>query len=263
MRTDKTHECILGNCIKMREVDKLLWTVAGKKINVLIWGEKGTGKETIAREIYARSIRRDKPFLKVDCSVLEDNSADSELFGTEPGSYSHLFPNRPGKLQFSNRGTIFLDEVSDLSVTTQDKLYQFLKHGRFGSEDSPENIKVDIQMLASTTENKKTAFTTGKLSIQFMQKMNVLNIYLPPLRDRKDDIPLFVDRFMRKYELQYNKKCKKPSRGTMDAMIRFDWPGNLTELEDLVDRFVHDEKEDHILDHCSIQPMCNAPMLES
>jgi transcriptional regulator with PAS, ATPase and Fis domain len=232
---------------KMKEIMMIINQVAPTNIKVLIRGESGTGKELAARTIYARSLRREKPFIKVLCAALPEGLLESELFGYEKGAFTGAMRRKPGKFEFANHGTIFLDEIGEINPALQAKLLQVLQDGEFSRVGGETDVKVDTRVLAATNKNLEKAVAQGAFREDLYYRLNVVSIHLPPLRERKEEIYFLVEYFLDKFNRQYNKNVQRISPETMKLFMDYDWPGNIREIENSIKRIVVLEKEDIVL----------------
>jgi two-component system, NtrC family, response regulator AtoC len=205
---------------------------------VLIRGESGTGKELVARALYASSLRADKPFVKVNCAALPTELLESELFGFERGAFTGAIQHKPGKFEFANHGTMFLDEIGDMSFPLQAKLLQVLQDGEFARLGGKFDVRVDVRVVAATNRDLDKAVADGQFREDLYFRLNVVSITLPPLRERREEIPLLIDHFLKKYSVQYNKPALEIGTETRRLLMEHDWPGNIRELENLVKRAV-------------------------
>ncbi len=238
---------LLGLSPKMKEIMMIINQVAPTNIKVLIRGESGTGKELAARTIYARSLRREKPFIKVLCAALPEGLLESELFGYEKGAFTGAMRRKPGKFEFANHGTIFLDEIGEINPSLQAKLLQVLQDGEFSRVGGETDVKVDTRVLAATNKNLEKAVAQGTFREDLYYRLNVVSIHLPPLRERKEEIYFLVEYFLDKFNRQYNKTYQKISSETMQLFMEYNWPGNIREIENAIKRIVVLEKEDVVL----------------
>jgi two-component system response regulator AtoC len=227
-----------GDTPKMREVREIIEQVADTDITVLIRGESGTGKELVARALYQLSARRERQFVKVNCAALPSELLESELFGFEKGAFTGAQRRKLGKFEYANQGTIFLDEISEMHPALQAKLLQVLQDGEFSRLGGESDIHVDTRVIAATNRNLEQAVAEGAFREDLYYRLNVVTVQLPPLRERKDAIPLLVDHFLRKYNEQYRKELKRLSEATLEGFLEYDWPGNVRELENMVKRMV-------------------------
>ncbi len=232
------YDLVFSNNKKMTDIKSIIEQVAETNITVLVRGESGTGKELVARAIHATSLRRDKPFVKVLCTALPDNLLESELFGYEKGAFTGAMRRKPGKFELANTGSIFLDEIGDMHPTLQSKLLQVLQDGEFARVGGESDVKVDVRVIAATNKDLDRAVKEGTFREDLFFRLNVISIIVPPLRERKEDIPFLIEHFLNKYNLQYNKGLKKLSEETMARFMEYNWPGNVRELENMIKRVV-------------------------
>jgi len=237
-RTETEMLLLDGENRKMKEVREIVEQVADTDITILIRGESGTGKEIVARSIFQLSDRRDRPFVKVNCAALPSELLESELFGFEKGAFTGAQKRKLGKFEFANRGTIFLDEISEMHPNLQAKLLQVLQDGEFSRLGGESDVHVDTRVIAATNRNLEKAVQEGAFREDLFYRLNVVTIQIPPLRERKDAIPVLVDFFLRKYNEQYRKSLKQLSPETLAVMTQYHWPGNVRELENMVKRMV-------------------------
>jgi two-component system response regulator AtoC len=238
LQSQPKHHMLFGTGARMAEVRELIDRVADTDVTVLIRGESGTGKELVARALCASSLRRDKPFVKVNCAALPTELLESELFGFERGAFTGAMQHKPGKFEFANHGTMFLDEIGEMSFPLQAKLLQVLQDGEFSRLGGKHDVRVDVRVIAATNRNLEQAVAEGVFREDLFFRLNVVAITLPPLRERREDIPLLVDYFLKKYSVQYNKPYMELSPDAMELFSRHDWPGNIRELENLIKRAV-------------------------
>jgi transcriptional regulator with GAF, ATPase, and Fis domain len=223
---------------KMDRIRELIDQVAGTDVTVLIQGESGVGKEIVARALHSSSPRRDKPFIKVNCAALPEELLESELFGYEKGAFTGAYRQKPGKFELAHRGTIFLDEIGDISLSLQAKLLQVLQDGEFSRLGGKSDIQVDARVLLATNRNLEEAVRRGSFREDLYYRLNVVNIFVPPLRERRQEIPIFVDHFLAKYGKKYDKKANPPSPKLMKMIMKHPWSGNIRELENMIKRLV-------------------------
>jgi two-component system response regulator AtoC len=242
-----------GDNDKMRECREIIEQVADTDITVLVRGESGTGKELVARTIFQLSGRRDQPFVKVNCAALPSELLESELFGFEKGAFTGAQKRKLGKFEYANHGTIFLDEISEMHPNLQAKLLQVLQDGEFSRLGGESDVRVDTRIIAATNRNLEEAVAEGSFREDLYYRLNVVTVTMPPLRDRKDGIPLLVDHFLRKYNEQYKKEVKQLSPETLNVFMQYHWPGNVRELENMVKRMVVLENEASVLEGISIR----------
>ncbi len=221
---------IIGTTGNFQRILDIVGRVAGTDVTVLIRGESGTGKDLIARQIHEKSPRRIKRLIKVLCPAIPETLLESELFGHEKGSFSGAHVRRPGKFEFAHEGTIFLDEIGEIPLSLQSKLLQVLQEGRFSRIGGSDDVRVDVRIIAATNRNLEKAMEEGAFREDLFYRLNVVNIYLPPLRDRKDDIPSLVQYFLDQFNRKFNKRVEL-SEQSMKLFPEYHWPGNVRELE--------------------------------
>jgi len=222
----------------MREVCALVTRVADTDVTVLIRGESGTGKELVARAIHDASPRREKTFVKVNCAALPAELLESELFGFERGAFTGAIQHKPGKFEFANQGTMFLDEISEMSAPLQSKLLQVLQDGEFARLGGRQDVRVDVRVVAATNRDLEAAVAEGQFREDLFFRLNVVCITLPPLRQRRGEIPALTHVFLSRYSEHYNKPPLALATDTLRLFAEYDWPGNVRELENLVKRMV-------------------------
>jgi two-component system, NtrC family, response regulator AtoC len=246
LQSKTKYDMLFGNSERMAEVRDLIDRVADTDVTVLIRGESGTGKELVARALYASSLRRDKPFVKVNCAALPTELLESELFGFERGAFTGAIQHKPGKFEFANHGTMFLDEIGDMSFPLQAKLLQVLQDGEFSRLGGKHDVHVDVRVVAATNRDLEHAVATGLFREDLFFRLNVVGISLPPLRERREEVPILAEYFLKKYSVQYNKPFGDLSAETMRLFVEYDWPGNVRELENQIKRVVVLGSEAHI-----------------
>ncbi|MDP3016267.1 MAG: sigma-54 dependent transcriptional regulator, partial [Deltaproteobacteria bacterium] len=233
-----TFQNIIYGSPKMEEVMGLFARVAPSQATVLIRGESGTGKELIANAIHYASARSEKPFVKVSCSAIPETLLESELFGHEKGAFTGAIQKRIGRFEEADGGTLFLDEIGELSPSTQVKLLRILQEKEFQRLGSNLNLKTDVRIITATHRNLEEAMKKGLFREDLYYRLNVISILLPPLRDRKEDIPLLIDHFLKKYSDLNQKKIQDLSKEARTLLSRHPYPGNVRELENLIERAV-------------------------
>ncbi|MGA1875476.1 MAG: sigma 54-interacting transcriptional regulator [bacterium] len=238
---------IIGNNHMMQEIYELISIVSQNVTTVLIEGASGTGKELIARAIHYNSPQHDKPFIGVSCSALPDGLLESELFGHVRGSFTGAIRDKMGRFELADGGTIFLDEIGDISPLIQVKLLRVLQERQFERVGSLKTISVNVRVIAATNKDLKAAVEKGEFREDLYYRLNVVNIRLPSLRERIDDIPLLVDHFIEKFNKKFNKKVRSVSSGTIDILLSYDWPGNIRQLENVVEHAFICAKNNRIL----------------
>ncbi|MDH5567857.1 MAG: sigma-54 dependent transcriptional regulator, partial [Myxococcales bacterium] len=244
---------LCGDNAKMKEIRDIIEQVADTDITVLVRGESGTGKELVARTIFQLSGRSDKAFVKVNCAALPSELLESELFGFEKGAFTGAQKRKLGKFEYANQGTIFLDEISEMHPGLQAKLLQVLQDGEFSRLGGESDVRVDTRIIAATNRNLEEAVADGSFREDLYYRLNVVTVHLPPLRDRRDAIPLLVDHFLHKNNEQYHKELKQLSAETMNVFLQYGWPGNVRELENMVRRMVVLGNEQTVLEEISLR----------
>jgi two-component system response regulator AtoC len=229
---------LLGSGDKMREVRDLIGRVADTDVTVLIRGESGTGKELVARALHEASPRRHKTFVKVNCAALPSELLESELFGFERGAFTGAIQQKPGKFEFAHEGTMFLDEISEMHPPLQSKLLQVLQDGEFARLGGRRDVRVDVRIVAATNRDIERAVADGQFREDLYFRLNVVCITLPPLRQRRDEIPLLTERFLESFADHYNRPRLALADETRRLFNEYEWPGNVRELENLVKRAV-------------------------
>jgi len=223
---------------QMLKIRQQILQIAPVDVPVFISGESGVGKEVVSRMIHLRSTRKQQAFVKVNCAALPGELLESELFGYEQGAFTGAVRAKPGKFELANRGTIFLDEIAEMSPHLQAKLLHVLQDGQFSRLGARAVVNVDVRVLAATNVDVKEAMRTGRFREDLYYRLNVLSIHIPPLRERTGEIPLLFRHFLVKYSEKYGKAAMEPSKHLMEAALRYPWPGNLRELENFVKRYV-------------------------
>jgi two-component system response regulator AtoC len=229
---------ILGSHPAMVDLYKLVFRVAGTRSPVLIEGESGTGKELLARTIHEHSTRRGRPFVAVNCTSLSETLLESELFGHVRGAFTGAVERRPGLFLEANRGTIFLDEVGDMSLAMQSKLLRVLQEQEVKPVGGTETISVDVRIVAATHRQLSALVAAGRFREDLLYRLRVVALRVPPLRERREDIPLLAEHFLRRFAALSQRRLQGFSPAAMDAMRAYRWPGNVRELENVVDRAV-------------------------
>src|ERR1700728_1606983 len=223
---------------QMLKIRQQILQIAPVDVPVFISGESGVGKEVVARMIHLRSQRRTQPFVKVNCAALPGELLESELFGFEQGAFTGAVRSKPGKFELATKGTIFLDEIAEMSPHLQAKLLHVLQDHQFSRLGGRQLIDVDVRVLAATNVEIQEAMRSGRLREDLYYRLNVLSINVPPLRERATEIPLLFRHFLQKYSEKFNKVPMVPSQHLLEAAVRYPWPGNLRELENFVKRYV-------------------------
>ncbi|OFV94026.1 MAG: Fis family transcriptional regulator [Acidobacteria bacterium RIFCSPLOWO2_12_FULL_65_11] len=229
---------IIGRSNAMLDVFKMIETVARTSSTILLTGESGTGKGLVAQAIHFHSLRRDKPMVSLNCGAVPETLLESELFGHMRGAFTGADTNKKGLLEVAEKGTIFLDEISEMSAVMQVKLLRVLQERRFRRVGGLEEQVADIRVIAATNQDLEKLVADGRFREDLYYRINVIPIALPPLRERREDIPLLADHFLAKYSEQMGKRVSSVSREAMDLLVGHDWPGNIRELENVIERAV-------------------------
>ncbi len=231
-------ENIIGDSEKMQKVFEVIEKVADSDSTILILGESGTGKELIAKAIHYNSYRRDGPFIPVNCAAIPSELLESELFGHEKGAFTNAIRTRIGRFEMANGGTIFLDEIGDMSPVLQSKLLRVLQDRQFERIGGIKTIKTDIRVIAATHQDLKLAVEQKRFREDLYYRLNVIPIHLPPLRERKSDIPLLAHHFLEHFNKTKKKKIKGFTKEAIEKLMQYNWPGNVRELENTIERVV-------------------------
>jgi two-component system response regulator PilR (NtrC family) len=231
-------EKIVGNSPPMMNIYKMIDQVAKTKTNILITGESGTGKELIAMAIHEESDRRTEPFMVINCSGIPETLMESELFGHKKGAFTGATQDKKGLFEVADKGTIFLDEIGELSIPIQVKLLRVVQERVFKAVGSNEDISVDIRFISATNKELEKEVIAGRFREDLFYRLNVIEIKLPPLRERKEDLRLLAQHFLEKYTKEMGKKIAKISSYAIDLLNKYDFPGNIRELENLIERSV-------------------------
>jgi len=238
LHAQSTSTMLFDHSARMAEVQQLIERMADADVPVLICGESGTGKELVARALHAASLRCDKPLVKVNCSALPQDLLECELFGFERGAFAGAMQDKPGKLEFANQATIFLDEISAMGLPLQGRLLQVLQEGQFARSGGGRDVRVDVRLVAATNRDLEQAVATGQFREDLHTLLKPARIDLPPLRDRRNDVPVLARHFVKKYSVQYNMRVTELSSDTVQVFMEYDWPGNVRELETFVKRAI-------------------------
>ncbi len=241
------YENIVGRNKEIKQITSVLDSVSQTDSTVLITGESGTGKELAARAIHLNSSRRTGPFVAVNCSAFAESLIESELFGHEKGAFTGAIKNKIGKFELAQGGTLFLDEIGDLSTMVQTKLLRILETREFERVGGNKSIKMNARIIAATNKNLGEEISAGRFREDLFYRINVINIHLPPLRERMDDIPLLVNHFIETFNKKFNKSIKQFSSSAYDILMDYDWNGNIRELE-------------NVIEHCFV--LCNGDIIQ-
>ena len=229
---------IIGDSVPMKALRQQLALMAGTNGRVLIFGESGTGKELVAHAIHATSLRAAAPFVEVNCAAIPEELIESELFGHVKGSFTSAHENKAGKFQKADGGTLFLDEVGDMSLRTQSKVLRVLEEQRFEPVGAAGSLQVDVRVVAATNKNLEEEIGRGNFREDLFYRLNVIPFFVPPLRERREDIPLLADYFLREFTTAYGRKPKELTPEAYSLLAEYHWPGNVRELKNLIERIV-------------------------
>jgi two-component system, NtrC family, nitrogen regulation response regulator NtrX len=229
---------IIGESVPMKALRQQLALMAGTNGRVLIYGESGTGKELVAHAIHAMSLRVESPFVEVNCAAIPEELIESELFGHRKGSFTGAREDKVGKFQKADSGTLFLDEVGDMSLKTQAKVLRALEEQRFEPVGAPETIQVDVRVIAATNKHLEEEIERGNFREDLFYRLNVIPFYVPPLRERIEDVPLLAEHFLREFTGAYGRKPKELTPEAVAVLKDCAWPGNVRELRNLMERIV-------------------------
>ncbi len=237
---------IIGNCARIRAIFKVISEVGPTNATILITGESGTGKELVARAIHDRSGRREHPFVSVNCGALPDTLMESELFGYEKGAFTGAAATKVGRIELASRGSLFLDEIGDMTAKTQVDLLRILQDREMRRLGGTKAITVDVRFIAATNRDLNEEINERRFREDLYYRLNVVPIVMPPLRERREDIPLLLDSFLREFCSIYQRPPKIVSAGALELLSRYSWPGNIRELRNLVERLVLLSRSDQI-----------------
>lgn len=229
---------IVGESKKIKEIKNLIYKIADSKASVLLMGESGTGKELFARAIHQCSQRRNKPFVAINCAALPQTLLESELFGYEKGAFTGALKQKKGKFELANGGTLFLDEIGEMNLETQSKLLRVLQEKEYERVGGLKPIKVDIRIVAATNVDLEEAIKQGRFREDLYYRINVIPIEIPPLRERKEDIPMLAEYFLKVFNGEYGKNIELISMEVLDIFMEYEWPGNARELKNIIESAV-------------------------
>jgi len=237
-REEIRFENIVGKSKKIKEIYEIIEKVAKNDATILISGESGTGKELIARAIHFNSPRRQKPFIPINCAGIPENLLESELFGHEKGAFTDAASQKLGMFELANEGTLFLDEISGLKVDVQANLLRALEEKEIRRLGGTRIIRVDVRIISATNIDLKQAVQEGKFRKDLYYRLNVVPIYLAPLRERREDVPLLIDHFLERYNQIFRKKIEGLTKEAVECLVNYNWPGNIRELKNVIERLV-------------------------
>ncbi len=243
---------LIGISKSIDRIRELIDHTADTGLNVLITGESGVGKEVVAQNLYGKSQRKDKPFIKVNCAALPEGLLESELFGFERGAFTGAERKKRGKFELADKGVLFLDEIGDMPLALQAKLLRVLQSGEFAPLGSEKEVKADAWVIASTNQNLGENVKKGLFREDLYYRLNIIKIYIPPLRERPEDISLLIDYFLKKYTSQFGKKkLTPPSDHIIERLVAYNWPGNVRELQNVLQSCIVVGNWEEIIDDLS------------
>jgi transcriptional regulator with PAS, ATPase and Fis domain len=258
LATRYSYDAIIGRSVPMQDLYRTLDKVIGSDSTVLIQGENGTGKELIAKAIHYQSARKDARFVVQNCSAFNDNLLDSELFGHRRGAFTGAFADKPGLFEVADKGTFFLDEIGDMSASLQVKVLRVLQEGTFLPVGGTDVRHVDVRIIAATNRDLRGMVARGEFREDLYYRVNVINLVVPPLRERKDDLPTLVEHFMKKH-LRGRRMQKRISKGCVDQLMAYAWPGNVRELENEVARLIVLAGDEKVIGEELLSPRIRRP----
>jgi DNA-binding NtrC family response regulator len=239
-------EQIVGDCGKIRELRQLIKTVAPTDARVLVLGESGTGKELVAGSLHSRSNRAKASYVRINCAAIPETLLESELFGHEKGSFTGALKQKPGRVEEADQGTIFLDEIADMSRPLQAKLLRFLEDGTFTRVGGTQELRVNVRLIAATNRDIVNAIRSEQFREDLFHRLNVVQMRLPPLREREEDVLLLAEHFLKSYGRSMNKNVRSISPGAKEKLLSHNWPGNVRELRNVIERAMILETRDEI-----------------
>ena len=243
LKAKSQYEKLIGDSPAMLQIKAVVEQVADSELTVLIRGESGTGKEIVARMLHTLSGRKSGPFVKVNCAAIPRELLEAELFGYEKGAFTGAHKTKPGRFEMANKGSIFLDEIGDMPLELQSKLLQVLEQYEFMRVGGVKTIKVDTRIVCATNRDLENAIKDGTIREDLYYRLNEVTLNLPPLRERREDIPLLIEHFLQKYYGVYKKEYRPISSATVELLQNFDWPGNVRQLENIIKQIVVREDE--------------------
>jgi two-component system, NtrC family, nitrogen regulation response regulator NtrX len=246
---------IVGESIPMKALRQQISVMAPTNGRVLIYGESGTGKELVAHAIHAHSLRKDNLFVEVNCAAIPEDWIESELFGHRKGALPGAAGDKEGKFEKANEGTLFLDEVGDMSLKTQSKVLRALDEQRFTRVGDDESIKVDVRVIAATNKDLEEEISRGNFREDLFYRLNVIPFYVPPLRERREDTPLLARHFLKEFSAAYSRRPREITEDAMETLSRYSWPGNVRELRNVIERLVIMNPTVHKIERKHLPPL--------
>src|SRR6516162_2140094 len=246
---------IVGDSIPLKALRQQISLMAPTNGRVLIYGESGSGKELVARAIHAQSLRKEEMFVEVNCAAIPEDLIESELFGHRSGSFPGATSDKEGKFQKADRGTLFLDEVGDMSLKTQSKVLRTLDEGRFIPVGEEEAIIADARVIAATNKDLEDEISKGNFREDLFYRLNVIPFYVPPLRERKEDVPLLARHFLKEFSAAYSRRPREITEDAIEVLMRYSWPGNVRELRNVIERMVIMNPTVHRIERKHLPPL--------
>ena len=255
LKAKSQYDKLIGDSPSMLQIKAVIEQVADSELTVLIRGESGTGKEIVARMLHSLSNRKSGPFVKVNCAAIPHELLEAELFGYEKGAFTGAHKTKPGRFEMANKGTIFLDEIGDMPLELQSKLLQVLEQYEFMRVGGIKTIKVDTRIVCATNRDLEKALKEGTIREDLFYRLNEVTLNLPPLREKREDIPLLIEHFLQNYYALYNKNYRPLAPTTIELLQSFDWPGNVRQMENLIKQVVVREDENVLRDAIQSRPV--------
>jgi len=246
---------IVGESIPMKALRQQISVMAPTNGRVLIYGESGTGKELVAHAIHAHSLRKDNLFVEVNCAAIPEDWIESELFGHRKGALPGAAGDKEGKFEKANEGTLFLDEVGDMSLKTQSKVLRTLDEQKFTRVGDDESIRVDVRVIAATNKDLEEEISKGNFREDLFYRLNVIPFYVPPLRERKEDISLLAGHFLKEFSAAYSRRSREITEDAVETLMRYSWPGNVRELRNVIERLVIMNPTVHKIERKHLPPL--------
>ena len=245
---------LIGISKSIERIRELIDHTADTGLNVLITGESGVGKEVVAQNLYGKSQRKDKPFIKINCAALPEGLLESELFGFERGAFTGAERKKRGKFELADKGVLFLDEIGDMPLALQAKLLRVLQSGEFAPLGSEKEVRADAWVIASTNQNLGENVKRGLFREDLYYRLNIIKIFIPPLRERPEDIPILMDYYLKKYTSQFSKKkLTHPNSHIMERLMAYNWPGNVRELQNMLQSCIVVGSWEEIIEDLSVR----------
>jgi two-component system nitrogen regulation response regulator NtrX len=251
----QSRSVIVGESIPIKALRQQISVMASTNGRVLIFGESGTGKELAAHAIHAHSLRKDNLFVEVNCAAIPEDWIESELFGHRKGALPGVAGDKEGKFEKADSGTLFLDEVGDMSLKTQSKVLHALDEQRFTRVGDDEPIQVDVRVIAATNKDLEEEITKGNFREDLFYRLNVIPFYVPPLRERKEDIPLLARHFLKEFSATYSRRSREITEDAVEVLMRYSWPGNVRELHNVIERLVIMNPTVHKIERKHLPPL--------